>query len=755
MLFHFFACLSSHHSCHSEESSALLHFINTELSNDTYSSYEDDCSHVYPKTSTWKNGTDCCSWMGVTCHSVSGHVIGLDLSCSTLEGKIHPNTTLFHLTHLQTLNLALNNISGPELPSQFGRFVSLTHLNLSACDFKGDIPSQISHLSKLQSLDLSWNDALIWKEITWKRMLQNATDLREIVLDGADMSSITTTFSNWSFSLVTLSLVDTGIRGHLTSHILCLPNLHELYLSNIQVHVPKSNCSTSLSILDLSWCQFTRSQIPPSFSNLTHLTSLDLSLSNLDGSFPSLFSNLQYLTYLDLSHNAFSGPITSLLTNLQHVTYLDLSYNEFSGSIPSFLANLQHLTHLDLSFNAFSGPVPNFLDSQLSHNKFRGTIPQCLANSSNLKVLDLQMNKLHGTLPSTFPRNLISLNLNGNQLEGHLPRSLSNCKHLMDLNLGNNQIEDTFPNWLQRLQNLRILVLQSNKLYGPIVSLKTKDAFSHLLVFDISSNNFSGQLPKSYIKSFQAMKGVFGAEVQSSFDYFETSSYGGIYWINFQNYEDSLSETIKGVRLDFEKIPTILAVIDFSGNKFEGEIPDVIGKLHILKGLNLSHNRLVGHIPHSLGNLTKLESLDLSSNMLAGNIPTELTNLNFLEVLNLSQNQLVGPIPRGKQFDTFSKDSYQGNMGLCGLPLSIQCNNNVPLQQDPPSEAEDKFGFGWKPVAIGYAFGMMLGIGLGYCVFSIGKPQWLVILFGGKRIKRRSRGNRRARTTLFQLFVVM
>ncbi|XLU63262.1 receptor-like protein 7 [Arachis hypogaea] len=1024
MLFHFFACLSSHHSCHSEECSALLHFINTELSNDTYSSYEDDCSHVYPKTSTWKNGTDCCSWMGVTCHSVSGHVIGLDLSCSTLEGKIHPNTTLFHLTHLQTLNLALNNISGPELPSQFGRFVSLTHLNLSACDFKGDIPSQISHLSKLQSLDLSWNDALIWKEITWKRMLQNATDLREIVLDGADMSSITTTFSNWSFSLVTLSLVDTGIRGHLTSHILCLPNLHELYLSNIQVHVPKSNCSTSLSILDLSWCQFTRSQIPPSFSNLTHLTSLDLSLSNLDGSFPSLFSNLQYLTYLDLSHNAFSGPITSLLTNLQHVTYLDLSYNEFSGSIPSFLANLQHLTHLDLSFNAFSGPVPNFLgqltklqklilsnnnlggklllsslanystqifildcshnkfqgplpntitgfssltklylndnllsetipswcfslpfltildlsnnqftghmsaisshslqalslcgnklqgnvpesmfnlvnlralclsgnwsgplhfslfskfrnlgslslsgfnsflpcsetnaghqftsllelilfqvdltsfskiscefpllqtlelsennlegkvsqwihdmhsleylklshnqlssvgqfpwyqllyldlsfnllsdDSislicnatslqilNLSHNKFRGTIPQCLANSSNLKVLDLQMNKLHGTLPSTFPRNLISLNLNGNQLEGHLPRSLSNCKHLMDLNLGNNQIEDTFPNWLQRLQNLRILVLQSNKLYGPIVSLKTKDAFSHLLVFDISSNNFSGQLPKSYIKSFQAMKGVFGAEVQSSFDYFETSSYGGIYWINFQNYEDSLSETIKGVRLDFEKIPTILAVIDFSGNKFEGEIPDVIGKLHILKGLNLSHNRLVGHIPHSLGNLTKLESLDLSSNMLAGNIPTELTNLNFLEVLNLSQNQLVGPIPRGKQFDTFSKDSYQGNMGLCGLPLSIQCNNNVPLQQDPPSEAEDKFGFGWKPVAIGYAFGMMLGIGLGYCVFSIGKPQWLVILFGGKRIKRRSRGNRRARTTLFQLFVVM
>ncbi|KAL4298614.1 hypothetical protein S245_057997 [Arachis hypogaea] len=1006
MLFHFFACLSSHHSCHSEESSALLHFINTELSNDTYSFYEDECHHVYPKTSTWENGTDCCSWMGVTCHSVSGHVIGLDLSCSTLKGNIHPNSTLFHLTHLQTLNLAFNVFYGshlPLLPSQFERLVSLIHLNLSACWFEGDIPFQISHLSKLQSLDLSFNHRLKWKETTWKRLLQNATALREIVLDSTDMSSITTTFSNWSFSfpLVTLSLVNTGIRGHLTSHILCLPNLHELYLSgneNIQVHVLKLNCSTSLNFLYLSRCQFPRSQIPPSFSNLTHLTYLDLSYNTFTSPIPSFFSNLQHLTHLDLSFNEFSGSIPSFLSNLQHLTHLDLSYNRFNGQFPkvigqltklqtlilagnnlggklllSSLANLTQISQLDCSHNKFQGPLPNkitgfssltklylndnllsetipswifslpFLTAldlsnnqftghmsaisslslralnlcgnklqgnvpesmfnlvnlsvlclsgnwsgplhfslfskfrnlgflslsgfnsfspcsetnaghqftdlfelklfqvdltnfskiscefpvlktlelsenklegkvsqwihdmhsleylklshnqlssvgqfpwyqlvnldlsfnllsdisficnapslqilNLSHNKFRGTIPRCLANSSNLEVLDLQMNKLHGTLPSTFPRNLISLNLNGNQLEGHLPRSLSNCEYLMDLNLGNNQIEDRFPNWLQSLQNLRILVLQSNKLYGPIVSLKTKDAFSHLLVFDISSNNFSGQLPKAYIKSFQAMKGVFGEEVQISFDYFKTYSFGGISPINIRkDYEDSLSETIKGVRLDFEKIPTILAFIDVSGNKFEGEIPDVIGELHKLKGLNLSHNRLVGHIPHSLGNLTNLESLDLSSNMLTGNIPTKLTNLNFLEVLNLSQNQLVGPIPKGKQFDAFSNDSYEGNMGLCGFPLSIQCNNNVPLQHDPPSEAEDKFGFGWKPVAIGYAFGMVLGIGLGYCVFSIGKPQWLVILFGGKRIKRRSRGNRRARTTLFQLFVVM
>ncbi|XP_020982733.2 receptor-like protein 54 [Arachis duranensis] len=943
MLFHF-ACLSSH-SCHPEESSALFHFKTQLITNTTFFDgwYEHECPNAYPKMRTWENGTDCCSWMGVTCDSLSGHVIGLDLSCSALVG---------------------------------------------------DIPSQISHLSKLQSLDLSWNSGLKWKETTWKRMLQNATVLREIVLDETDMFSISLNpLSKWSFSfsLVTLSLRNTGIRGYLTSHILCLPNLYELQLygnGNIQVHVPKLNCSASLSFLDLSSCQFSGSQNPASFFNLTHLTYLHLSANGFNGSIPPLLSNLQHLTHLDLSGNEFTGSFPSFLSNLPHLVYLDLSLNTLSGQIPNVfdrLTNLQslrlsynnfqrklpsslfaliQLSSLDCSYNEIEGPLPdkvaflnlttldlrgnllngtipqwtlslkslkyldlsnnrfrghireitsysleylglcninelqgNFLESifhlvnlthlylcldnwsgivhfplfsklqnleylylsgctslllqsetsvnhtfsnlwalqllssnitgwlefsgkfpnleylqlsnnslqgkvpewihgmdsltylnlshnnftlmdhfpwyqldfldlsfnsmaddissffcnatfleiiNLSHNNFTGTFPQCLVNGSFLKDLDLQMNKLHGTLPDTF-LDLTTLNLNGNNFEGLLPKSLSKCSGIVDLDLGNNQFEDTFPNWLQNLSDLKILVLRGNKLYGQIANLKSEKIFASLIIFDISCNNFSGSLPKAYIQNFRAMKIVH--DVQSPLSYIIDAR---------TEYDSSMVATIKRVSLTFTKIPYAFAIIDLSENKFEGEIPDDFGELHGLIGLNLSHNRLVGPIPHSLGNLTNLESLDLSSNMLTGDIPTELANLNFLEVLSLSQNQLVGPIPRGKQFDTFSNDSYEGNMGLCGFPLSIQCNNNVPLQQCPSSEAEDKFGFGWKPVAIGYAFGMVLGIGLGFCVFSIGKPEWLVVLFGGKRTKRRSCGNRRrARTTLFQLFVAM
>ncbi|KAK8467186.1 hypothetical protein PHAVU_008G273801 [Phaseolus vulgaris] len=185
-----------------------------------------------------------------------------------------------------------------------------------------------------------------------------------------------------------------------------------------------------------------------------------------------------------------------------------------------------------------------------------------------------------------------------------------------------------------------------------------------------------------------------------------------ILYITEYMYE-SVTVTTKAISMTLHKIPRNFFTIDLSQNKFEGQIPYVIGELHALRGLNFSHNRLSGLIPKSIGYLTNLESLDLSSNMFTGRIPTELTNMNFLAVLNLSNNQLVGEIPKGKQFATFSNDSYLGNSGLCGFPLSMNCNNT---EQNPPSSpsllGEERFGFGWEPVVIGYGCGMIFGIGL-------------------------------------------
>ena len=117
--------------------------------------------------------------------------------------------------------------------------------------------------------------------------------------------------------------------------------------------------------------------------------------------------------------------------------------------------------------------------------------------------------------------------------------------------------------------------------------------------------------------------------------------------------------------------------IDLSSNKFSGDIPESIGGLVWLYSLNLSNNDLTGSIPSSLANLTNLEAFDLSKNMLLGEIPQQLTQHTFLEVLSVSRNHLTGPIPQGRQFSTFPSDSFNGNPGLCGTPLSRVCGSSL------------------------------------------------------------------------------
>ncbi|PON33232.1 LRR domain containing protein, partial [Parasponia andersonii] len=206
---------------------------------------------------------------------------------------------------------------------------------------------------------------------------------------------------------------------------------------------------------------------------------------------------------------------------------------------------------------------------------------------------------------------------------------------------------------------------------------------------------------------------------------------------------------------------TMFIAIDFSRNNFTGEIPKLIGKLNSLKGLNFSHNMLTGNIPASLGNLSNLEWLDLSSNQLVGKIPWQLAaNLIQLQFLNLSMNKLEGPIPRSPQFNTFRDDSYSGNLGLCGFPISKSCSDDTTYQPSSPtsqheSDEEDHVnGFDWKIALMGYGSGLIIGISIGYIVLTDRAIDWLVEIvrekqqhFLGKGSKRKTRRNRGIRRT--------
>ena len=182
--------------------------------------------------------------------------------------------------------------------------------------------------------------------------------------------------------------------------------------------------------------------------------------------------------------------------------------------------------------------------------------------------------------------------------------------------------------------------------------------------------------------------------------------------------------------------------LDFSSNRFDGDIPESIGNLNLrgLRLLNFSNNILTGQIPQGLKNLVNLESLDLSQNKLYGEIPQQLTQLTFLESFNVSNNHLVGPIPQGKQFNTFPSNSFEGNSRLCGSPLTKKCKNSEVSLPSPSTLEESRnmgflFQFGWKVVLIGYGFGLVVGVTIGQVV-SARNHDLLMKTFGMRKLQR-------------------
>nr|CAD1839835.1 unnamed protein product [Ananas comosus var. bracteatus] len=610
---------------------------------------------------SWQYGTDCCCWEGVACDPVSARVTSLDLSSRGISGKIVSTSALFNLTSLHYLNLAWNQFGPTTLPaSGFERLSNVTHLNLSNAGFVGQVPIGIAHLTNLISLDLSvshfttdTSDRLILHDPSLRTLIGNLSNLRELYLDGSFISS---EGSDWCRALS-----------------VSVPLLQVLSLSGCSLSGPIDPSLarlSSLTTINLRHNNFS-STVPEFFANFSSLSSLQLASCGLEGLFPQEVFQLKNLTHLDVSDNPM------LFGNLPDFYFdnslkiLMLGSTHFSGAIPNSIGYLKSLT---LSRNHLIGNIPTSICEagslkvlDLSYNRFTGLIPSCLMEGSNiLSVLNLRGNRLlrGTTLPNNFSRecSLQTLILNGNGIEGPLPKSLANCGMLELLDLGNNRIVDSFPFWLGNLSMLRVLILSSNQFYGsvelPLQGEMSDYHFPSLRILDLSSNIFTGNLSWSLFKNLTAMTVTSSADMEVlefnssilrvlrdvvSYPTFLLDSYyfSGMI-VSFYSYLGTVSVVEKGQDITLEKILTAFTMIDLSNNQFHGAIPEVIGNLRSLRALNMSHNAFTGGIPSGFGGLAQLESLDLSSNQLSGEIPESLSSLTFLASLNLSYNSLVG-----------------------------------------------------------------------------------------------------------------
>ncbi|KAK7261046.1 hypothetical protein RIF29_27349 [Crotalaria pallida] len=625
LLFHFPTYTFS--LCNPHDLSALLLFNNSFIVNNTLADqspwYYYCPTNVSSKTTSWNKNSDCCEWDGVTCDTMSGHVIGLDLSCSMLQGQFHPNTTLFHLTHLQRLNLTLNH-------------------------FHGDIPSSISHLSKLISLDLSNHNIRIIDPYfdghgmimrldpsTWKRLIFNASDIREIILDGIDMSSINESslslLLNLSSSLVSLSLRNTGLHGNLPSGILYLPNLQELSLAineNLRGELPKSNWTTPLRHLILSHTSFS-GEIPNSIGHLKSLNHLQLSYCKFHGLIPSSLWYPTQLTILGLSSNHLTGEILPTVSNLKHLTSLHLSHNNLQGQIPSSLFDLTQLTYLDLSSNNLTVDISLLLSNlkhltflNLSSNNLEGQLIGSISEFStySMEYLDLSKNKLQGNFSSIMYEfeNLTVLDLSSNDMSGIVDfQQLSKLKKLEFLQLSQNNFHfinmDTSVDHI--LPNLELLSLSSCNINS---FPKFISQLQNLQMLDLSYNKIHGNIPNWFYENLLL-------------------SWRNIYYIDL---------SFNQLQGDIPIPPYGIWFFSVSNNNLSGDISSSICNASSLEILNLSHNNLSGKIPQCLGNLPFLWVLDLQRNNLHGSIPTNFSMGNMFETMKLNGNRLEGPLPQ-------------------------------------------------------------------------------------------------------------
>ncbi|WZZ55044.1 hypothetical protein YC2023_055151 [Brassica napus] len=729
---------------------------------------------------------------GVWCDNSTGAVTMIRLQ-DCLSGILKPNSSLFKLHHLRYLDLNHNNFTSSSLPSEFGSLDRLEYLSLYSNGFVGQVPSSFNSLSRLSVLDLTRNELT-----GSFPLLRNLTKLSDLSLAGNQFSGTLNPNSTSLFELHHLRFLGLGYNKFSSSLPSEFGNLNKLeYLSlksnDFSGQVPPTISNlTSLKELYLQDNQLTGSF--PLVQNLTMLSAIDVSDNHFSGTIPSSLTTIPFLLeYLYLGNNHFEGKIIDPISKLINLIHLDLSFLNTSYPIdvslfsslksllkldlsgcgitefPSILKILDKLKNIDLSDNIIKGEVPEWLwklprlntvfllnwfgrssgcfdkfigniplsicncrsltDLSLSYNNLTGPIPQCL---SNLTFVNLRKNSLEGSIPDAFYKSasLQTLDVGHNRLTGKLPSSLQNCSSLEFLVVDHNRIKDKIPFWLKTLPNLKVIILSSNKFYG---SISPPDqgplGFPELRIFEISDNHFTGSLPPTYFVNWKASSLTMN-EDRDLYMVHRTTASRRLYFASVE----TIDLRYKGLSMEQEMVLTSYAAIDFSGNRIEGQIPESIGLLKALIALNLSNNAFTGHIPLSLANLKKLESLDLSRNQLSGTIPSGLGTLSFLAYINVSHNHLKGEIPQGTQITGQAKSSFEGNAGLCGLPLQETCFGTIaPPTQQPPKE-EDEQVLNWKGVAIGYGLGVLLGLAIAQLIASY-KPEWLVKIIGPNKLR--------------------
>ncbi|XP_058080651.1 receptor-like protein EIX2 [Magnolia sinica] len=550
-----------------------------------------------------------------------------------LQGPIP--AALGGLSSLEYLGLMGNQLTG-NIPIELGKLSSLQHLSLWGNQLNGTIPATLGKLSNLFWLDLSYNSLTgnvseshfeKLKKLRFLFLPSNSLvfdlhpdwvppfQLEQMILTSCHLGPRFPTWLQTQKLISSLDISNASISDVMPTWFwdLALP-ISSLNLSNNEIsgQLPNPLRMYPRAYIDLSSNHFS-GPIP---CILNGAIVLDLSKNQFSGPFPRNFtSTMPTLSFFSVAGNQISGRIPSSFEGMNFLNVLDLSQNNLSGIIPLTLGYCVALDALDLSKNRLSGGIPRSLGRlrglqtmHLSDNGLSGEIPLSLKNCASLKTLDLGYNNFSSQIPTWIGESfqaLRILRLRSNVFTGNIPPQLLNLTSLQVLDVAENCLSGSIPQSLENLMAMkneqktnRILSYGRTASYyeeNLLVSVKGQmleytKTVSLVTCMDLSSNNFSGEIPEKL-----------------------TSLFG-------------------------------LRILNLSGNHLSGKIPNKIGKLALLESLDFSKNQLSSTIPLSMSNLTFLSYLNLSYNNLSGRIPLG-NQLQTLEdpSIYIGNNGLCGP----------------------------------------------------------------------------------------------------------------
>ncbi|KAL5854014.1 hypothetical protein ACOSQ4_003816 [Xanthoceras sorbifolium] len=560
----------------------------------------------------WSTSASVCSWIGVTCGVRHHRVTALNISYLGLTWTIPPQ--LGNLSFLALLSINNNNFYG-SLPYELARL--------------RNVPSSIFNISSLQELSLKRNH----------------------------LSSIVNVSSAGS-NLMSLDLSENVFEGEIPSFI--------------SESIPKEIGNLSkLNTLSIGYNKL-QGQIPSLIFNISSLSIIELTNNSMTGDLPHNICSHQRPSALKrvlLSENQLTGTIPYNLWRCRELTDISLSYNQFTGRIPKEIGNLTKLKELYIGYNKLQGTIPynlwkcrELIDVHWTNNQLRGSIPREIGNMTslkylsgipgeigsipNLELLDLQVNNLDGHVPATIFNisTLKLLSFASNKLLGSLPSSIGlEFPNFEKFNVGMNYFSGTFPSFITNASRLSILEMKDNSFSGFIPSTIGNDLTS-LQSLGLSNNYLtSSTTDLSFLKSLTNCKNLIRAGFSANpLNGFLPTSIGNLsnslemIYLHSCNISGNIPQEIGNLKN--------LMVLGLSGNEFVGSIPATLGKLKQLQGLFIELNKLEGSIPNNLCHLDKLVEFYLGNNKLSGAIPPCFGNMTSLRRLSLSSNGLSSVI---------------------------------------------------------------------------------------------------------------